>query len=92
MAKTTKTIKKAPKPAPMYTGNPELSVVIPVYNEQESLPTLFKRQHAYLVTFHDAENRLVFVRERRQLQDRSTIYNLSMISQEWWIPAPLSTN
>ena len=30
------------------TGAPELSVVIPVYNEQESLPTLFKRLYPAL--------------------------------------------
>jgi undecaprenyl-phosphate 4-deoxy-4-formamido-L-arabinose transferase len=48
MAKTTKTIKKTLKQVPKHTVNPELSVVIPVYNEQESLPTLFKRLYPAL--------------------------------------------
>jgi len=51
MAKT----KNKPKPAKKTAAksmkpvvNPELSVVIPVYNEQESLPTLFKRLYPAL--------------------------------------------
>jgi undecaprenyl-phosphate 4-deoxy-4-formamido-L-arabinose transferase len=48
MAKTTNKTKKTPMQGPKHTVNPELSVVIPVYNEQESLPTLFKRLYPAL--------------------------------------------
>ncbi|HEY1774347.1 MAG TPA: glycosyltransferase [Gammaproteobacteria bacterium] len=45
MAKTAKTTAKTVVKAAV---KPELSVVIPVYNEQESLPTLFKRLYPAL--------------------------------------------
>jgi len=49
MAKTkTKTAKKTAAKTLKPAVNPELSVVIPVYNEQESLQTLFKRLYPAL--------------------------------------------
>ena len=48
MAKTKNAKKTAAKSVVKPAVNPELSVVIPVYNEQESLPTLFKRLYPAL--------------------------------------------
>ena len=78
-AKTRKTTKKAKPAAPASRVAPELSVVIPVYNEQESLPTLFKRLYpaldallrTYEVVFVDdgsADRSAAMLREQFELR------------------------